>query len=85
MWLHRSQISNYYYCSYFSRYCFFSASQDIVIDAYRRELLLDPELGLGNAVHVNAYKFASLVPGSLSLILADFFPGNSYLALQLCL
>ena len=52
---------------------FFSASQDIVIDAYRRELLLDPELGLGNAVHVNAYKFASLVPGSLSLILADFF------------
>ena len=50
---------------------FFSASQDIVIDAYRRELLLDPELGLGNAVHVNAYKFASLVPGSLSLILAD--------------
>ena len=52
---------------------FFSASQDIVIDAYRRELLLDPELGLGNAVHVNAYKFASLVPGSLSLILADYF------------
>ena len=34
---------------------FFSASQDIVIDAYRRELLLDPELGLGNAVHVNLY------------------------------
>jgi len=52
---------------------FFSASQDIVIDAYRRELVLDPELGLGNAVHVNAYKFASLVPGSLSLILADYF------------
>ena len=52
---------------------FFSASQDVVIDAYRRELLLDNELGLGNAIHVNAYKIASLIPGSLSLILADFF------------
>ena len=52
---------------------FFSASQDVVIDAYRRELLLDHELGLGNAIHVNAYKIASLIPGSLSLILADIF------------
>jgi len=50
---------------------FLSASQDVVLDAYRRELLPDVELGLGNAVHVNAYKIASLVPGSLSLILAD--------------
>lgn len=50
---------------------FFSASQDIVLDAYRRELLPDVELGLGNAVHVNAYKIAGLVPGSLSLVLAD--------------
>lgn len=56
---------------------FFSASQDVVLDAYRRELLLDAELGLGNAVHVNAYKIASLVPGSLSLILADHLPWNS--------
>lgn len=53
---------------------FFSASQDIVLDAYRRELLLDAELGLGNAVHVNAYKIAGLIPGSLSLILADHLP-----------
>ncbi|MFA6179752.1 MAG: AmpG family muropeptide MFS transporter [Candidatus Methylopumilus sp.] len=56
---------------------FFSASQDIVLDAYRRELLLDSELGLGNAVHVNAYKVAGLVPGSLSLILADHLPWSS--------
>jgi len=53
---------------------FFSASQDIVIDAYRRELLADTEQGLGNAVHVNAYKVAGLVPGSLSLILATVLP-----------
>ncbi|HEU4708106.1 MAG TPA: AmpG family muropeptide MFS transporter [Methylophilaceae bacterium] len=52
----------------------FSASQDVVIDAYRRELLPDMELGLGNAIHVNAYKIAGLVPGSLSLILADHLP-----------
>ncbi len=50
---------------------FLSATQDIVLDAYRRELLLDNELGLGNAVHVNAYRIAGLIPGSLSLILAD--------------
>lgn len=50
---------------------FFSATQDIAIDAYRRELLHDEELGLGNVVHVNAYKIAGLIPGSLSLILAD--------------
>lgn len=56
---------------------FFSASQDIVLDAYRRELLPDNELGLGNAVHVNAYKIAGLIPGSLSLILADHLPWNS--------
>ncbi|MBL0038045.1 MAG: AmpG family muropeptide MFS transporter [Nitrosomonadales bacterium] len=53
---------------------FLSATQDIVLDAYRRELLEESELGLGNAVHVNAYRIAGLVPGSLSLILADFLP-----------
>ena len=52
---------------------FFSASQDAVIDAYRRELLLDNELGLGTAIHVNAYRIAGLIPGSLALILADVF------------
>lgn len=49
----------------------FSASQDIVIDAFRREILSDEELGLGNSIHVNAYRVAGLVPGSLALILAD--------------
>jgi PAT family beta-lactamase induction signal transducer AmpG len=52
----------------------FSATQDIALDAYRRELLAEVELGLGNAVHVNAYRIAGLVPGSLSLILADLLP-----------
>jgi PAT family beta-lactamase induction signal transducer AmpG len=56
---------------------FFSASQDIVLDAYRRELLPEVELGLGNAVHVNAYRISSLIPGALSLILADLLPWSS--------
>ena len=53
---------------------FFSASQDIVLDAYRRELLPDIELGIGNAIHVQTYRLAGLIPGSLALILADFLP-----------
>ena len=52
----------------------FSATQDIVLDAYRREILPDKELGLGNSMFVNAYRFSSLVPGSLALILADQLP-----------
>jgi PAT family beta-lactamase induction signal transducer AmpG len=54
-----------------SAVAFLSASQDIVIDAYRREILPDNEQGLGGAIHVNAYKVAGMVPGALSLILAD--------------
>jgi PAT family beta-lactamase induction signal transducer AmpG len=53
---------------------FLSATQDIALDAFRREILSENELGLGNSVHVNAYRIAGLVPGSLSLILADLLP-----------
>ncbi|MBL4899964.1 MAG: AmpG family muropeptide MFS transporter [Colwellia sp.] len=56
---------------------FFSASQDIVLDAYRRELLPDNELGLGNSIHVQAYRFSGLVPGSLAFILADHISWQS--------
>ena len=56
---------------------FFSASQDVVLDGYRREILPDEELGLGNSIHVNAYRISSLIPGSLALILADFLPWSS--------
>lgn len=60
---------------------FCSASLDIVIDAFRREILPDAELGIGNAIHVNAYKLAGLVPGSLSLILADHLPWDAVFAI----
>ena len=52
----------------------FSATQDIAIDAYRRELLPDAELGLGNSFFVNAYRVAGLIPGGVSLIIADSVP-----------
>jgi len=55
----------------------FSATQDVTLDAYRRELLPDEELGLGNSIHVQAYRISGLVPGALSLILADIMPWQS--------
>ena len=55
---------------------FVSASQDIVLDAYRREILPDNELGLGNSYFVNAYRLSSLIPGSLALILSDLMSWN---------
>ncbi len=51
-----------------------SASLDTVLDALRREILEDPELGLGSSLHVNAYKMAGLIPGALALILSDHMP-----------
>lgn len=53
---------------------FLSASQDIVLDAFRRELLPDAEQGLGSAMFVNAYKISGMIPGALALILADHLP-----------
>jgi PAT family beta-lactamase induction signal transducer AmpG len=51
---------------------FFSASQDIVVDAYRRESLADAELGLGSALYVNGYRVGMLLAGGGGLILADW-------------
>ena len=52
---------------------FFSASQDIVIDAYRRESLADVELGLGSALYVNGYRVGMLLAGAGGLILAGTY------------
>ena len=51
---------------------FFAASQDIVIDAYRRESLAESELGLGSALYVNGYRIGMLLAGGGGLILADW-------------
>ena len=55
---------------------FFSASQDVVIDAYRRELLPDEELGLGASMSSNGYRIGMLISGAFALFLADRIPWN---------
>ncbi len=50
---------------------FFSASQDIVIDAYRTDVLPEHERGIGVAVFIFGYRIAMLVGGALALILSD--------------
>ena len=52
-----------------------------MLDAYRREILPDAELGLGNSIHVQAYRISSLIPGALALILADHLPWRSVFAI----
>ncbi len=49
----------------------FSASQDIVGDAYRTDVLSDREMGAGASVWVLGYRIATLITGSVALILAD--------------
>jgi PAT family beta-lactamase induction signal transducer AmpG len=50
---------------------FASASQDIATDAWRAEALPPTFLGMGNAIHIGAYRLAMLVSGAGALILAD--------------
>jgi PAT family beta-lactamase induction signal transducer AmpG len=53
---------------------FFSASQDIVVDAYRREDLPDVELGMGSSLYVNGYRVGMLLASGGGLIMADHMP-----------
>jgi MFS transporter, PAT family, beta-lactamase induction signal transducer AmpG len=65
---------------------FFSASQDIVVDAYRREDLADEELGLGSSMYVNGYRVGMLLASGGGLILADHMPFSSvYLIMAACM
>ena len=52
---------------------FFSASQDIVIDAYRRESLQEKEQTIGASAYVLGYRFGALAAGAGGLILADIY------------
>lgn len=61
---------------------FFSASQDIVIDAHRREVLPDAELGLGSSLYVYGYRAGMLLASGGGLILADHLPFSSVYALM---
>ena len=52
---------------------FFSATQDIAIDAYRTEVLLEQERGLGVALAISAYRLAMIAAGAGALLVADYF------------
>ncbi len=63
---------------------FFSASQDIVADAYRTDVLAEPERGPGASVFLLGYRVAILVTSSLTLYLADRMPWQTvYLLMSL--
>ena len=65
---------------------FFSASQDIVVDAYRREDLPDQELGLGSSLYVNGYRVGMLLASGGGLIMADYIPFSMvYLIMAVCI
>ncbi len=49
----------------------FSATQDISIDAYRREILSDEELGMGSSLYVVGYRVGLLIAGAGALWMAD--------------
>ncbi len=55
---------------------FFSASQDIVIDAYRRESLADEDLGMGSTFYIYGYRIAMWISGALAIGLAAFVSWN---------
>ncbi len=65
---------------------FFSATQDIVIDAYRREDMPDEELGLGSSMYVYGYRLGMLLASGGGLIMADFMSfSRVYFIMALCL
>lgn len=56
---------------------FFAASQDIVVDAHRREILPDNQLGLGSSIYVLGYRVGMLLASGGGLVLADL-PGWTF-------
>lgn len=57
---------------------FLSATQDVVIDAYRTELLPAPERGLGASLNVMGYRLAMIVSGGVALIWTDSAQGGGW-------
>lgn len=61
---------------------FFSATQDIAVDAYRVDALHDREMGAGAGVHVMGYRIAMILTGGLALVMADRMPWSTVYALM---
>ena len=56
----------------------FSASQDIVVDAYRTDVLEHQERGFASAIYVFGYRVAMILSGGIALIWADPVKGNGW-------
>lgn len=56
----------------------FSASQDIVVDAYRTDVLEHHERGFASALYVFGYRVAMILSGGIALIWADPVKGNGW-------
>jgi PAT family beta-lactamase induction signal transducer AmpG len=54
---------------------FVSASQDVVVDAYRTDLLPAHERGIGSSLNVMGYRFAMILSGGVAFIWTD--PANT--------
>lgn len=61
---------------------FLSASQDIVVDAYRADVLHKTELGAGAATTVIGYRLALLTSGAVALILSDHMSWHTVYSLM---
>jgi PAT family beta-lactamase induction signal transducer AmpG len=57
---------------------FMSASQDVVIDAYRTDLLPSRERGLGSSLNVMGYRLAMILSGGIALIWTDPAQGGGW-------
>ena len=57
---------------------FLSASQDVVIDAYRTDLLPPGERGLGSSLNVLGYRLAMILSGGIALIWTDPAQGGGW-------
>ena len=57
---------------------FMSASQDVVIDAYRTDLLPAAERGLGASLSVMGYRLAMILSGGIALIWTDPQQGGGW-------
>src|SRR5689334_8520177 len=55
-----------------------SASQDVVVDAYRTDLLAAPERGIGSSLAVLGYRLAMIVSGGIAFIWVDPHQGGGW-------
>jgi PAT family beta-lactamase induction signal transducer AmpG len=65
---------------------FFSASQDIVVDAYRREDFSNQELGFASSLYIYGYRLGMLLSGGGGLVLAEYHSFRTvYLVMAACM